>query len=191
MSDRLRVEGLSVAYGGVRAVDGVHLSVAAGEVVGLIGPNGAGKTTLIDAITGFVPCEGAVVLDGRDISGLAPHRRARLPLGPEIVQRKRLSVETIERRLRIKGVHLRRSAVHEQMHDSLRLRRKVWRPRRERERNLPRRFDGRRQQPGAIMPKPVPQRRNISRRDRGSCVGKCSFIMVQSTKANSLVRSKA
>ncbi len=78
MSDRLRVEGLSVAYGGVRAVDGVHLSVAAGEVVGLIGPNGAGKTTLIDAVTGFVPCEGSVVLDGRDISGLAPHRRARL-----------------------------------------------------------------------------------------------------------------
>ncbi len=78
MNDRLRVEGLSVAYGGVRAVDGVDLAVAAGEVVGLIGPNGAGKTTLIDAITGFVPCDGTVVLDDRDISGLAPHRRARL-----------------------------------------------------------------------------------------------------------------
>jgi branched-chain amino acid transport system ATP-binding protein len=78
VNDRLRVVGLSVAYGGVRAVDRADLSVAAGEVVGLIGPNGAGKTTLIDAITGFVRCEGSVVLDGRDISGLPPHRRARL-----------------------------------------------------------------------------------------------------------------
>ena len=77
MNERLRVESLSVTYGGVRAVKGVDLFVGAGEVVGLIGPNGAGKTTLIDAVTGFVPCEGSVFLDGRDVTGLPVHRRAR------------------------------------------------------------------------------------------------------------------
>jgi len=80
VNERLVVEGLSVAYGGVRAVDGVDLTVGAGQVVGLIGPNGAGKTTFIDAVTGFTPCRGRVVLDGRDLTGLPPHRRARLGL---------------------------------------------------------------------------------------------------------------
>ena len=80
MNERLVVEGLSVAYGGVRAVQGVDLTVGAGQVVGLIGPNGAGKTTFIDAVTGFAPCRGRVVLDGRDLTGLPPHRRARLGL---------------------------------------------------------------------------------------------------------------
>ena len=80
MNERLVVEGLSVAYGGVRAVEGVDLTVGAGQVVGLIGPNGAGKTTFIDAVTGFTPCRGRVVLDGRDLAGLPPHRRARLGL---------------------------------------------------------------------------------------------------------------
>lgn len=77
MIERLRVEDLSVTYGGVRAVKGVDLTVEAGQVVGLIGPNGAGKTTLIDAVTGFVPCTGNVFLDGRYVSGLPVHRRAR------------------------------------------------------------------------------------------------------------------
>jgi branched-chain amino acid transport system ATP-binding protein len=77
VTERLRVDDLSVTYGGIRAVKGVDLTVDAGEVVGLIGPNGAGKTTLIDAVTGFVPCQGSVLLDGRDVSGLPVHRRAR------------------------------------------------------------------------------------------------------------------
>ena len=48
-----------------------------GQLVGLIGPNGAGKTTFIDAISGFVPFRGSVTLDGRDLTRLAPHKRAR------------------------------------------------------------------------------------------------------------------
>lgn len=78
MSAVLRTQGLSVAYGGVRAVDGVDLSVAPGELVGLIGPNGAGKTTLIDAVTGYVRSTGRIEFAGRDVSDLPPHRRARL-----------------------------------------------------------------------------------------------------------------
>jgi branched-chain amino acid transport system permease protein len=73
----LRVSGLSVAFGGVRALTDVGLDVADGELVGLIGPNGAGKTTFVDAIAGFVESSGRVELDGRDIGRLPPYERAR------------------------------------------------------------------------------------------------------------------
>jgi branched-chain amino acid transport system ATP-binding protein len=76
----LRVRGLSVAFGGVHAVEGVDLDVADGELVGLIGPNGAGKTTLVDAITGFVPFTGSVELNGHDLGRLPSYARARLGL---------------------------------------------------------------------------------------------------------------
>lgn len=81
MSAVLEVRDLTVIYGGLCAVDAVSLEVAAGEVVGLIGPNGAGKTSLIDAVCGFTPIRrGGVWVGGREVSGLAPHDRARLGL---------------------------------------------------------------------------------------------------------------
>jgi len=73
----LSVTGLSVAFGGVHALEKVDLEVREGELVGLIGPNGAGKTTLIDAVTGFVPFTGRIELDGEDITSLSAHQRAR------------------------------------------------------------------------------------------------------------------
>jgi ABC-type branched-subunit amino acid transport system ATPase component/ABC-type branched-subunit amino acid transport system permease subunit len=74
----LDVRGVSVRFGGVVAVDDVSFQVTPGEVVGLIGPNGAGKTTLLDLITGFTrQASGSVLLDGTDISGWSPERRAR------------------------------------------------------------------------------------------------------------------
>jgi branched-chain amino acid transport system ATP-binding protein len=76
MSTVLETAGLSVRFGGVQALSRVDLNVDAGQLVGLIGPNGAGKTTFIDAITGFVPSTGSVVLEGTDISGMAPADRA-------------------------------------------------------------------------------------------------------------------
>ncbi len=75
----LEVAGLARRFGGVRALDGVDLTVRAGEIVGIIGPNGSGKTTLVNCITGFVrPTGGTVRFDGRDITGLKPHRVADL-----------------------------------------------------------------------------------------------------------------
>ena len=76
MSTLLETGGLSVRFGGVHALSDVDLKVEEGQLVGLIGPNGAGKTTFIDAISGFVPCTGSVVLEGTDITGMAPADRA-------------------------------------------------------------------------------------------------------------------
>jgi branched-chain amino acid transport system ATP-binding protein len=81
MNAALETEGLSVHYGGVRALADVDLVVETGQVVGLIGPNGAGKTTLIDAVGGFASSTGRVLLDRKDISGLEPHERAKAGLG--------------------------------------------------------------------------------------------------------------
>jgi branched-chain amino acid transport system ATP-binding protein len=80
MTPVLRAAGVSVSFGGVHAVVDVDLEVGPGQLVGLIGPNGAGKTTFIDAITGFVRSRGQVELDGRDLTRLQPHARARLGL---------------------------------------------------------------------------------------------------------------
>jgi branched-chain amino acid transport system ATP-binding protein len=76
----LETHGLSVSFGGVRAVSELDLRVERGQLVGVIGPNGAGKTTAIDAITGFVPATGRVVFAGHDLSALPAHRRARAGL---------------------------------------------------------------------------------------------------------------
>ncbi|MGH3252615.1 MAG: ATP-binding cassette domain-containing protein, partial [Trebonia sp.] len=77
MTSVFRARGVSVSFGGVRAVAGVDLEIAAGELVGLIGPNGAGKTTFIDAVTGFVRSAGTVELGETTLDGLSPHARAR------------------------------------------------------------------------------------------------------------------
>jgi ABC-type branched-subunit amino acid transport system ATPase component/ABC-type branched-subunit amino acid transport system permease subunit len=77
----LATSGLSVMYGGVKAVDDVDLVVGPREVVGLIGTNGAGKSSLMGAIGGFVPAQGRVHLFGDDLSNVAPNQRAQRGLG--------------------------------------------------------------------------------------------------------------
>jgi branched-chain amino acid transport system ATP-binding protein len=78
----LEANDLAKVFGGVRAVDGVSLTVAEGARLGIIGPNGAGKTTFFHLITGQVKAtHGQVIFNGRDITNLSVHRRARLGLG--------------------------------------------------------------------------------------------------------------
>ena len=82
MNPLLKVEGVSVRYGGTEAVSEADVVVERGEIVGLIGPNGAGKTSLVDAVTGFAPvAAGRVRFADEDITHWSPHRRARLGLG--------------------------------------------------------------------------------------------------------------
>jgi ABC-type branched-subunit amino acid transport system ATPase component/ABC-type branched-subunit amino acid transport system permease subunit len=78
----LQAVGLTVAFGGVRAVDGVSLDVGPGQIVGVIGPNGAGKSTLFDLLGGtMAPDAGRVVLAGDDVTRLRASQRARRGLG--------------------------------------------------------------------------------------------------------------
>lgn len=77
----LTVEGLTVQFGALKALDDVSFQVPPASIMGLIGPNGAGKSTFVDAISGFLPKHGGRVLLGdRDLAGLSPTRRARLGL---------------------------------------------------------------------------------------------------------------
>jgi len=78
----LGVSGLTIAFGGNVAVDGVSLEAPMGRITGLIGPNGAGKTTTFNACSGLLrPTAGKVRLRGRNVSGWTPAARARLGLG--------------------------------------------------------------------------------------------------------------
>jgi branched-chain amino acid transport system ATP-binding protein len=73
MTPLLEVRNVTKSYGGVRALHGVSLSLAAGSILGLMGANGAGKTTLFGLIAGHLaPTEGEIVYDGRSIVGLRP-----------------------------------------------------------------------------------------------------------------------
>lgn len=78
----LELRGLSRHFGGVRAVDGVDLTIPRGEVVGLIGPNGSGKTTTVNLITGlFPPTTGQIIFEGEDLTAWPIYRRVTRGIG--------------------------------------------------------------------------------------------------------------
>lgn len=75
----LEASGVSMQFGGVKALSDVSINVSPGEVLGVIGPNGAGKTTLFSVFSGFLrPTAGSLRFDGQDIGRLSPHQRTRL-----------------------------------------------------------------------------------------------------------------
>lgn len=82
MNEILNLENISVNFGGHIAVNEVSLTIDPGTITGLIGPNGAGKTTLFNVISGLLaPSSGRVLFADRDITSLAPHKRARIGIG--------------------------------------------------------------------------------------------------------------
>ena len=78
MSTLLKVENLGITFGGLNAVQDVHLHMNQGELVGLIGPNGAGKTTTFNMLTGvYAPTVGTITFNGKSIGGLDPYKVTR------------------------------------------------------------------------------------------------------------------
>jgi len=78
----LEVRGVSLRFGGVRALTDVNFAVKEGELFSIIGPNGAGKTSIVNCVSGrYTPTEGQLFYQGRDITGLKPNTRAALGIG--------------------------------------------------------------------------------------------------------------
>ena len=102
----LAVNGVSKAFGGLKAVNNVSLQVAAGSLTALIGPNGAGKTTLFALMSGFLkPDAGTVVFDGKDITGRAPHVNARLGMTRTFQIVRPFAAQTVRENIAV-GAHL-------------------------------------------------------------------------------------
>ncbi len=103
----LEARGLSKAFGGLRAVDDVSLTVPEGGIVSLIGPNGAGKTTLFALLTGFHRADaGTVRFDGRDVTGLKPQEIARLGMVRTFQIVQPFAGQTVRENIAV-GAHLR------------------------------------------------------------------------------------
>lgn len=79
--DALLVRDLSVSFDGFKAISGVDITFAPGELHFLIGPNGAGKTTLVDALTGLVKGTGSAAYGGKELLGLRSHKIVRAGVG--------------------------------------------------------------------------------------------------------------
>jgi branched-chain amino acid transport system ATP-binding protein len=77
----LRIEGLSASYRGLKALQGITLDVAKGEIVAVVGANGAGKTTLLKSIAGLVVTEGTIVFDDQDLRRMRAHMISRAGVG--------------------------------------------------------------------------------------------------------------
>ena len=75
----LVLEDLHVAYGGIRALKGISITIEPGQIVTLVGANGAGKSTTLRAISGLIrPSQGTILLEGRSLIGVPPHRIVKL-----------------------------------------------------------------------------------------------------------------
>ncbi|HEY0419000.1 MAG TPA: ATP-binding cassette domain-containing protein, partial [Acetobacteraceae bacterium] len=103
----LRIEGLGASYRGLKALQGIDLHVAAGEIVAVVGANGAGKSTLLKAVAGQVATEGNIIFDGRSLARIAPHQITRMGVGLVPEGRRLFPRLSVEDNLRL-GAYARR-----------------------------------------------------------------------------------
>ncbi len=103
----LRLEHVSAAYKGLKALQGISLEVAPGEIVAVVGANGAGKSTLLRSIAGQVVTEGAISFAGHALARMAPHRITRLGVGLVPEGRRLFPRLSVEHNLRL-GAYARR-----------------------------------------------------------------------------------
>ena len=102
----LSLSGVSIAFGGLRAVHHVSLQLQPGTLTALIGPNGAGKTTLFALMSGFLkPDAGTVLFDGRDITGQPPHLNARAGMTRTFQIVQPFAAQTVRENIAV-GAHL-------------------------------------------------------------------------------------
>jgi branched-chain amino acid transport system ATP-binding protein len=111
MTPLLAIHDLEAGYGPIRALDGVSLDVAPGELVAIIGANGAGKTTLLMTISGVVrPRRGSILFAGTPIAGRPPHEIMRLGIGHAPEGRRIFPRLTVRENLQLGGFTQRDAA---------------------------------------------------------------------------------
>jgi branched-chain amino acid transport system ATP-binding protein len=109
----LEVRGVSIRFGGVQALSGVSLAVAAGGITALVGPNGAGKSTLFGVVSGFLaPDEGSVHFLGEDVTGRAPHWLCRLGVARTFQIVQPFAAQTVRENIAV-GAYLSRPSRHD------------------------------------------------------------------------------
>ena len=103
----MRLQDVSAAYKGLKALQGVSLDVAPGEIVAVVGANGAGKSTLLRAVAGQVATGGAITFAGRNLARVAPHLITRMGVGLVPEGRRLFPRLSVEHNLRL-GAYARR-----------------------------------------------------------------------------------
>ena len=115
----LQVSGLSAGYGKIIVLEGVDLTIGAGEIVALLGPNGAGKTTLLKAVSGLLPRTGKVRFGGRDISTASPRETVDAGLVHVVEGHRVFTNLTVFDNLLLAGYGLERTARISQVDEAL------------------------------------------------------------------------
>ena len=115
----LQVSGLSAGYGKIIVLEGVDLTIGAGEIVALLGPNGAGKTTLLKAVSGLLPRTGKVQFGGRDISTASPRETVDAGLVHVVEGHRVFTNLTVFDNLLLAGYGLERTARAAQVDEAL------------------------------------------------------------------------
>jgi branched-chain amino acid transport system ATP-binding protein len=103
----LEIEGLTVAYGGIPAIEDMCLTVEAGQIATVIGPNGAGKSTLLNAIMGVLPSRGRIRFDGHDLQTLGVEARVRAGMSLVPEKRELFATMPVEDNLRLGAFRFR------------------------------------------------------------------------------------
>lgn len=115
----LKVEGLSAGYGKIGVLNGIDLTIHAGEIVALLGPNGAGKSTLLKAISGLLPRTGTVTFGGHDISRVGPGATVRLGLVHVVEGHRVFTQQTVHDNLLLAGYGMPRGELSARVEEAL------------------------------------------------------------------------
>ena len=115
----LSVQGLSAGYGKIGVLNGIDLTIGAGEIVALLGPNGAGKTTLLKAVSGLLPRAGQVTFAGKDISAASPRETVDAGLVHVVEGHRVFTTLTVFDNLLLAGYGLKRDALTAQAEEAL------------------------------------------------------------------------
>jgi branched-chain amino acid transport system ATP-binding protein len=115
----LQISGLSAGYGKIGVLNGIDLTVNAGEIVALLGPNGAGKSTLLKAISGLLPRSGKVTFGGQDMSNTGPREAVKAGLVHVVEGHRVFTQLTVHDNVMLAGYGMKRGELETRVEEAL------------------------------------------------------------------------